>query len=869
MLAAFSLTALVLAAPGPSLVLSGVGAPSPRPAVAPPGMAAPLSAAGEQLLWEVIQDGQLRDHPLARMVLESVALQQAATAGIERPALAPSRAHWTQDLATDVLVNDRGGVTSCGACPNGNLSQAETSIAAHEAHLLASWNDNKARCLGLGTQGLGYSLDVGGTWTDLGSVPFTAEGSQYRGDPVVAVNRRTGDFYVTGLDRAGNSGTTGIATLRAHFEGGTLVVDANHRTAVAATGDFLDKPWMTVDSLSGNVYVTWTNFTAGTSQIELQRLDAALVPLGSLQVLDTGAGLQGTFPSVGPNGELYVPWTRYRYPKFDPTPSALLVRRSDDFGASFGPVAKIADIEINSFSGAPGSRRQFGTANIAMAVDASLGPHRGRVYALWDECVHFHDAPFGAHTAAFEQENNGFFASAQTFVPGGKLRGSIDPGAEVDFWKFDATAGQTLVIRPDTLISPSVQFPIRMVCASDTTSLGTYHILAFAVTDPASGGMVCTLPTTGTYYLMCGGPGSTTIPIGYVLSTAFDTPTPGERARDARDQFVSYSDDGTTWSSPLMVNDDPPGRDGCFPAVAVDDLGRVHAFFFNFRNGGACGDLSDQYLTSSGDGGVTWGANRRLTDVSSYWGFLASCSNANHGDYQQIAADGVRLYACFPDARLGDPDVFVDATIQDSHGQCPASLEAPAGGDVDLPFALVNDGSVATLLSWALEDTRGWLTGAIPASSGTQTISASGGSLAILASFHLPDGCVGDSTVARLITSDPHIPGHSDTCVTAVRCVSPVSVDHPIAPALDLEAPLQNPAPGILRVAFTLPGEGRATLALVDLAGRQRVAREVGSLGRGRHVVSLTDAEILPSGMYWLRLSRSERSLVRPAIMLR
>jgi hypothetical protein len=79
--------------------------------------------------------------------------------------------------------------------------------------------------------------------------------------------------------------------------------------------------------------------------------------------------------------------------------------------------------------------------------------------------------------------------------------------------------------------------------------------------------------------------------------------------------------------------------------------------------------------------------------------------------------------------------------------------------------------------------------------------------------------------------------------------------DRPLV--LALEGTLPNPVSGVIRAWFTLPGTGRATLDLVDVAGRRVVRREVGGLGPGRHSMVLGDAAHIAPGLYWLRLTRA------------
>ena len=80
-----------------------------------------------------------------------------------------------------------------------------------------------------------------------------------------------------------------------------------------------------------------------------------------------------------------------------------------------------------------------------------------------------------------------------------------------------------------------------------------------------------------------------------------------------------------------------------------------------------------------------------------------------------------------------------------------------------------------------------------------------------------------------------------------------VGDDAPVVFALHGARP--NPATGHeLSVAFALPSPAPARLELLDVGGRRVVAREVGTLGAGRHTVSLGGGREVAPGIYWLRL---------------
>jgi hypothetical protein len=85
--------------------------------------------------------------------------------------------------------------------------------------------------------------------------------------------------------------------------------------------------------------------------------------------------------------------------------------------------------------------------------------------------------------------------------------------------------------------------------------------------------------------------------------------------------------------------------------------------------------------------------------------------------------------------------------------------------------------------------------------------------------------------------------------------------------ALALEGLRPNPAVGELVASFTLPSGSPARLELLDVTGRVWLAREVGGLGVGSHMVRLGGS--VPAGMYWLRLTQGGRSLLARGVVVR
>jgi hypothetical protein len=158
-------------------------------------------------------------------------------------------------------------------------------------------------------------------------------------------------------------------------------------------------------------------------------------------------------------------------------------------------------------------------------------------------------------------------------------------------------------------------------------------------------------------------------------------------------------------------------------------------------------------------------------DATSFWSTNVCQSNGNNmGDYQHLAADRNRVVLAFTDARLGDPDIFSDASVFDASATAPAELFVAVGDDTSYQVQFANGGNFSRELTWRLEDSAGWLSGGPPALSGTPTL-ATGETLPIAAVLHRTNP-MGSSTTVRFIHSDALIPGFADTTTTPVHWLS-------------------------------------------------------------------------------------------------
>ncbi len=126
-------------------------------------------------------------------------------------------------------------------------------------------------------------------------------------------------------------------------------------------------------------------------------------------------------------------------------------------------------------------------------------------------------------------------------------------------------------------------------------------------------------------------------------------------------------------------------------------------------------------------------------------------------------------------------------------------------------------------------------------------------------------------TTARVRVSDSASPTRSDASDAPFQIIGSGVLAAPDAPARRLalaHVAARGSREGV-GVAFDLPGDGAATLVLVDVTGRSLAAREVGSLGQGRHEVVFTPSREAPSGIYWVVLSRAGERVSRKVALLK
>ena len=752
-----------------------------------------------------------------------------------------------------------------------SAGQSEESIASLGNFILVAWNDGQGFNTGGDVQNFGYSTDGGVTFIQpAGGIPHPpgASGFRWSSDAVVTVNERTGEFFYTGLCDSAGLAFSGVGVVKATFPGGASppVWGTPHLARnVDASTFFIDKEWLAADSSSGNLYLTYTLFTAGDDSIDFQRSTDGGATWGPILTLSSNAAaglVQGSRPAVGPNGEVYAVWEEIGVSTdFD----HFRMRKSTNRGVSFGAEANVGDHYANFGTGAPGFNRQSGITFPSIAVDRTSGPNRGRVYVTWNEAVDWFDDPLGGGGSRSEVESNGNTGAANAITIGQRLRGAISAITDLDYFSFPATQGVTYIFLCDSLKS-SLAYTMRLFCSDGTTSLALSG--ADVSTAGSQGFIVWTAPTTATYYFrMAANSNSSTNTGGYRVQTGVDLPTAGEHSRDQRDIFVAHSDDGTTWATPTRVNDDAPWFDDWLPEIAVAADGLPYVMWFDWRNAtSTCGGSSNIYLSRSSDGGSTWAANQGITSAASPWTTAPSNIAPNQGDYNGMVGNGRFVHPSWADGRGANVDVW--STTLDTGFDlttCPNDTAVSTGTTLPLTFSWANrNGVFSNDYTYNLTDDDGWVSSAPQGAT-----LAAGASKSVTYNVPVPSPASSGNQFHFIVTNSKGTVFQS--CVEHVTATGNVGVA-PSASVFGVRPAVPNPAVTTTRIDYSLPREARVRLVIYGLHGERVRTLVDGVRGAGANSV-VWDARDdrghrVSAGAYFYRLEGLGQSATRRLVLL-
>ena len=378
---------------------------------------------------------------------------------------------------------------------------------------------------------------------------------------------------------------------------------------------------------------------------------------------EAGQNLGDPVVAFGPNGEIY--YTSIANDGF----SVIALCASTDnattwtCGEASGGAANVYDTQDKSW----------------MAVDTSTSKYRGSVYVVWTDLSQVAGGSFILFTYTRDGGQTYSFPVALSPIDGSVVvqdaTVSVGPAGEVWVSYFDdhlGGTGITVTKSVDGGNSFSALKSATLVSPLAATLTGGNGVAA--ATSPATA-----VDKNGTFHLVYAA-----VPSGQNL--------------DRSDIFyVRSTDGGATFNTPVRLNDDATTTTQWLPAITAAADGTVAVKWWDRRNDPVNDSLTDVYMTTSTDGGKTFGTNIRVTDHN--WVFGPSTLGSYHGSYDGIAADAGNLYLSWSDERGGDPDVYyatfptgvsAGPDFNVSAAQVYASVRAGESASFDLATTGVN-----------------------------------------------------------------------------------------------------------------------------------------------------------------------------------
>jgi hypothetical protein len=296
-------------------------------------------------------------------------------------AFAATNVRVTRDgTASSYLRYDGSTDATTTACSTGRRSQNEPTVAVNPHNtqvVVAGANDYCAQIVN-GDVWTGYyrSTDGGSTWRDSLVPGYPADTSAAggaspvhgtcgaAGDPAQAFDRDGRLFYAFICFNRAKPVNGGVFVARYTDDGAaydrTVLVKRGTPSGQFSAGLFQDKINLTVDQTAGrfggNAYVAWSQydgFAPNNAVLFSRSTDHGLTFSSPIRVTPVALGT-GSFAdlAVGPDGAVYLSFLTY--PSSSNPRSDVWLSKSTDGGASFGPAAHVATIELfdsSQFSG--------------------------------------------------------------------------------------------------------------------------------------------------------------------------------------------------------------------------------------------------------------------------------------------------------------------------------------------------------------------------------------------------------------------------------------------------------------------------------------------------------------------------------------
>ncbi len=387
-------------------------------------------------------------------------------------------------------------------------------------------------------------------------------------------------------------------------------------------GDAANEPSIAVDPTDPNkMAIGWRHFSTITSNFRQAGL-----------AYTQDGGQSWTFPGVLDPGQF----------RSDP------VLASDLDGVfHYSSLSSLSSIEFfTSFDGGvtwTAPVPAFGGDKQWIAVARTCGLGKGHIYQIWNVQFTCCPGPPGPNKDFTRSADTGASFDGPYAVTTPSMKwGTMDVGADGTLYLAGATlngAGHLFTKSTDAkdpLLPPTFDVPTS-INLGGTIGLGS---------TPNPQGLL------GQVWIATDQSGGPTHDNIYVLNSV---DPPGTDPLDV--MFTRSEDGGSTWSTPVRVNDDPTNNGAWqwFGTMSVAPNGRIDVVFNDTRNSGSA-IISELFYTYSMDAGVTWTANIPVSP--SFNSTLGWPQQNKLGDYYDMISDSSGAHVAYAATFSGEQDVY-------------------------------------------------------------------------------------------------------------------------------------------------------------------------------------------------------------------
>ncbi len=275
--------------------------------------------------------------------------------------------------------------------------------------------------------------------------------------------------------------------------------------------------------------------------------------------------------------------------------------------------------------------------------NSKTSPFKGNLYDAWTNFIP--GSPDTNQIQIVRSSNQGLTWSSPNKISAAALAGKLNHGVNIstapdgevyvawsiyDTWPSDETAiGFTKSIDGGVIFTPATRIisNIKGIRASLTGKNMRVHSFPSMAVDNSTG------PNRGTIYIVWPNVGFPGINTG----------------NDIDIYLIRSTDNGATWSSPIRVNQDPPGlgKQHYFPWITCDPVtGGLCVIYYDDRN--LTSSEAATFVSYSYDGGMTW-SDMQVSDNSFTPEPIAGLAFSYFGDYLGIQSNNMKVYPVWTD----------------------------------------------------------------------------------------------------------------------------------------------------------------------------------------------------------------------------